>query len=158
MTDNPDTNKHAPHGEGGVPFYPLHFMKEAMVMIGITIFLIIVATAGPAGLEAAADSFTTPEHIKPEWYFLSMYQALKYVPQGVAFLNLTWLNVAVLVMGLAIMFLAVLPFVDRSPFTRARKRPVFLALGVAAVIALIVFTYLGHFSGHTDPIFHRVFR
>ena len=43
--------------------------------------LVVLASVFPAGLEDKADPLTTPAHIKPEWYFLSVYQLLKLVPR-----------------------------------------------------------------------------
>ena len=139
--------------EGSIPFYPLHMTKEIMVVVGVLIVLLGLATLHPAGLQGAADSFKTPPHIKPEWYFVAMYQALKYVPSGMAFLGLTYLNLAMVVTGLLILAMMAVPFLDKSPYTMARKRPVFTALGVCALIFMLVFTYLGVFSGGRDPIF-----
>lgn len=138
---------------GGIPFYPLHFMKEVMVVVGVFVVLLVLSAFMPAELQQAADSFKTPGHIKPEWVFLAVYQALKYVPQGTAFGSITFLNLFVALMGLLAIVLAALPFLDRSPHTRARKRPVFLFLGLVAILLFLVFTYLGHFSGGRDPVF-----
>ncbi len=59
-------------------FFPIHLIKEVRVglifvwaFIGLCIFWYI-------GFEEPADPFSTPMGIKPEWYFLSQYQALKY--------------------------------------------------------------------------------
>ncbi|MEW5944594.1 MAG: hypothetical protein AB1742_00190 [bacterium] len=140
------------HEEGAIPFYPLHMTKEIMVMIGVIIVVFTLSTIHPAGIEEPADSFSTPEHIKPEWYFLALYQALKYVPQGKVFDGLTFLNLAVLLQGAAFAFLVALPFIDGYPHSMARKRPLFLAVGLAAILFMLVFTYLGYFSGMKDPI------
>ena len=51
----------------------------ALVM-GLVIFL---ATLMPAPMGEPADPLKTPAGIKPEWYFLSVYQILKYVPKNV---------------------------------------------------------------------------
>lgn len=141
------------HEEGGIPFYPLHMMKEIMVTVGVVIVVFLLSTLHPAGLEEAADSFNTPAHIKPEWYFLSLYQALKYVPQGNFLGGLTFLNLAVALQGVGMLVLAAAPFLDKYPGKKAVRRPVFLALGIAALLFMLVFTYLGVFSGGKDPIF-----
>lgn len=155
MSQEPE-NRTSPgtHEDEGIPFFPLHMMKEIMVMVGVLMLLFTLATWMPAALEEAADSFKTPPHIKPEWYFLATYQALKYVPQGMAFAGLTFLNLAISAMGLFFGFLAALPFIDRSPHTRMKRRPLFLIVGIGIVIFLVVFTYLGLYSGGRDPIFH----
>lgn len=151
----PDKKKSQQDGNdaGGIPFYPLHFMKEVMVVTAVLMVILVLSAFLPAGLEHAADSFTTPGHIKPEWVFLAVYQALKYVPQGAAFGSVSYLNLFVALLGLVGIALAALPFMDRSPHTMARKRPVFLALGLVVLALFLVLTYLGYFSGGRDPVF-----
>lgn len=146
------TNEGEKHGEG-IPFFPLHMMKEIMVVIGVFTLLLILSTIHPAGIEEAADPFKTPAHIKPEWYFLSLYQALKYVPQGKFIGGLTYLNLAVALQGVGMVVLIALPFIDKYPSKRIWKRPLFLLLGIGAILFVVVFTYLGIFSGAKDPIF-----
>ena len=69
-----------------IPFFPDHLRNEAYVAAGILIVLMIIALLGqasPIGLEEPADPLNTPDHAKPEWYFLFLYQMLKYVPKTV---------------------------------------------------------------------------
>lgn len=153
MNDPGKEQQKIKHEDEGIPFFPLHMMKEIMVVICVLIVLITLSTLHPAGLEEAADSFKTPQHIKPEWYFLSVYQALKYVPQGTAFFGLTYLNLAVAMQGVVMVLLLLVPFIDRSPYKKIIRRPLFLLFGVFALIFMVVFTYLGHYSGGKDPIF-----
>nr|NIQ03019.1 cytochrome bc complex cytochrome b subunit [Nitrospinaceae bacterium]NIR56915.1 cytochrome bc complex cytochrome b subunit [Nitrospinaceae bacterium]NIS87377.1 cytochrome bc complex cytochrome b subunit [Nitrospinaceae bacterium]NIT83449.1 cytochrome bc complex cytochrome b subunit [Nitrospinaceae bacterium]NIU46417.1 cytochrome bc complex cytochrome b subunit [Nitrospinaceae bacterium] len=84
-----------------------------------------------------ADPFNTPEHIKPEWYFLASYQFLKIIPSEFGALIL--LTVA----GLLFVFL---PFVDRSRENNIFKRPVFLSLVAAAILGFVGLTIWGYFS------------
>ncbi len=69
--------------EGGVPFFPDHFVKEAAVMALVLGLVVFLATLMPAPMGEPADPLKTPAGIKPEWYFLSVYQILKYVPKTV---------------------------------------------------------------------------
>jgi quinol-cytochrome oxidoreductase complex cytochrome b subunit len=81
--DSSETDTGRDEHEGGVPFFPDHFVKEAAVMalvLGIVLFL---ATLMPAPMGEPADPLKTPAGIRPEWYFLSVYQILKYVPKNV---------------------------------------------------------------------------
>ena len=43
--------------------------------------LVVLASVFPAGLEEEANPLETPAHIKPEWYFLAVYELLKHVPR-----------------------------------------------------------------------------
>ena len=72
--------------EDSVPFYPDHVRTEFYVVLGILVVVIITGILGmlfPLGLQAPADPLDTPLHVKPEWYFLALYQILKYVPPSI---------------------------------------------------------------------------
>ncbi len=102
------------------PFWPDYLLDELVAWyIGLTV-LIVLASLFPAGLEARANPLNTPAHIKPEWYFLSFYQALKFIPRIVAIL--------VAFVGLAVIFF--LPFIDRAPRDPKKRRGWLLAIVV----------------------------
>lgn len=68
-----------------IPFYPDHVSSEIKVMAGLTVIAVIIGVIGlldPVGLGAPADPMDTPAHVKPEWYFLALYQLLKYIPKS----------------------------------------------------------------------------
>lgn len=122
--------------EDTVPFFPHHIISEVIVVYIVLALLIILASTFPAGLEEKADPFSTPLHIKPEWYFLAVYQLLKVVPK----------IIGILLPPIGLLVIALLPFWDRSPVRHPRKRPVaMIAMGLL-VIWLLVFTYWGMVS------------
>ncbi len=70
--------------DDSVPFYPDHLVLEAKVALGVGILVVVIGIIGlfmPVGLGAPADPMDTPAHIKPEWYFLSLYQLLRFIPK-----------------------------------------------------------------------------
>lgn len=71
------------HEGGGVPFLPDHAIKEMSVMALIMGLVMILATMMPVPMGEPADALKTPPGIKPEWYFLAVYQILKYVPKNI---------------------------------------------------------------------------
>jgi quinol-cytochrome oxidoreductase complex cytochrome b subunit len=120
----------------GIPFFPHHVLKEGVVfclLIGALVTLIVL---WPVELGEKADPFKTPEGIKPEWYFLSTYQLLKYFPK----------LLGILVSFIPPLVLLLWPFLDRSPERNPRKRPIAVTIGIAALVLAIVFGLLGHFS------------
>ena len=155
--DNLAKSETETHDEG-TPFFPLHFMKECMVVFGIIIVLFGLSTFLPAGLEEEANPFSTPAHIKPEWYFLSVYQILKYVPQGNFINGITFLNLSILSQIGAFILLILVPFLDFYKYKRPQRRPIFTIIGILVILVTIVFTYLGWFSGGKEPIFHTYIR
>jgi len=115
--------------EKSIPFYPDHVKTEFKVMVFILIGLVIIGVLGlffPVGLGDQADPMNTPTHVKPEWYFLSLYQLLKYIPK----------SMGVILPILAVIGLIVLPFIDKKPDLFHRQR--YIRFGIAAVIILVL--------------------
>src|SRR3990172_11217938 len=98
-----------------VPFYPDHIRTEFYVVIGILVVVVIIGVLGmlfPVGLQAPADPLNTPLHVKPEWYFLALYQLLKYVPPTI--LGINGPMFAVMAIVLALLAVTFLPFIDKK--------------------------------------------
>ena len=125
------------YAAGAIPFFPNHIIKEAMMALGIIAVIIFLATFFPAALEQKADPFDTPAHIKPEWYFLAMYQTLKIVPNEM---------LAIMGQGVFFLLLIFIPFLDRNPDRRLRQRPVAAASLVLIIIILVILTWWGKIS------------
>jgi quinol-cytochrome oxidoreductase complex cytochrome b subunit len=121
-----------------IPFFPDHVRTEFRVTIAIIILAMIVGVLGlisPIGLGEPADPMNTPAHTKSEWYFLFLYQFLKYVPK----------TIGVLVPIVAVIVLLLWPFFDRKEDThKARWRRIILSVILMATI--ITLTIMGHFS------------
>jgi quinol-cytochrome oxidoreductase complex cytochrome b subunit len=116
-----------------LPFFPNYILDEIIAWYALLAVLVIIATLLPVGLEEQADPLLTPEHIKPEWYFLGVYELLKHVPY----------LVGILVLPLGMLVLAAWPFIDRGPEIRPRKRLISLLLAATVVVGLIVLTIWG---------------
>ncbi len=125
--------------ENSVPFYPDHVSNEAKVVLGISVIAIVIGLIGlfsPVGLGDPADPMNTPAHVKPEWYFLGLYQLLKYISKTAG---------AVLPI-LGVLLITIWPFIDRKPDTTRRSYRS-RAIGVAIfMIVLIGMTIWGEVS------------
>jgi len=119
-----------------LPFFPNYVLDEVIAWYAMLAVLIILVSLLPAGLEEAANPLRTPEHAKPEWYFLFLYQGLKVVPR----------LVGVLLPVVGGLLLLILPFIDRSPYADPHRRPVAVTIGVICVIGVIAFTIWGWLS------------
>jgi len=121
-------------------------MTEFYVVIGIVILAIVIGAVGmisPVGLQAPADPLDTPLHVKPEWYFLALYQLLKYVPPSI--LGINGPMFAVVGILLAVVVLAIWPFLDKK--ADSKKAMQVRAIGVAAFVVLaIILTIWGEVS------------
>lgn len=131
---------------GAIPFWPHHLLKEVVAALLVIAFMVLLVVISPAPMLPQADPFSTPAHIKPEWYFLAPYQFLKFAevfrPLG------EWApkGLGVGIMALVGAVLVLLPFLDRNPHRAPRRRPLALAFGVVVTLAFIGFTVWGHFS------------
>ena len=116
-------------------FWPNFLLKEWMIGAVFLIGFLLLTVAHPSPLEGKADPTDTGYIPLPDWYFLFLYQLLKYQFASGPF------NVigAIIVPGLAFGALALAPFLDPGPERRASKRPLptgFMILAVAAIIFL----------------------
>lgn len=122
-----------------VPFYPDHVSSEAKVVAGIIFVALIFGVLGlliPVGIGDPADPLNTPAHVKPEWYFLALYQLLKYIPKVT--------GVVLPIIGMV--FVIAWPFLRRQVDISRRAMTVrAIAVGVAVVI-FIVMTIWGEVS------------
>jgi mono/diheme cytochrome c family protein len=117
--------------EKGVPFFPDILFKDAVVSLIIFIVLASLAYFVGAPLEDRANPADTSYNPRPEWYFIFLFQLLKYFPG-----NLEVIGVVVIpTLGILLLFL--LPLLDRSPRRHYLKRPVITA--GTALVALGVF-------------------
>jgi quinol-cytochrome oxidoreductase complex cytochrome b subunit len=119
-----------------LPFFPNYVLDEFIAWYVLLAILIVLTSLFPAGLEEPADPLHTPEHAKPEWYFLFLYQGLKVVPR----------IVGVMTPFVGALLLLVLPFVDRNPNLTPGKRLVAIAIGIVCVIGIVAFTIWGWLS------------
>lgn len=142
---SPRRYKHAEYPEKDtIPFFPNYVILEVIVSFVLLAGLIVLTTALPAGLEEKADPFNTPLHIKPEWYFLWIYQFIK-VPSMIIGPGLAAELSGILIPAIGILLLFLLPFLDRKPERRPSKRilaMVITALILAAFVALSVWARL----------------
>jgi quinol-cytochrome oxidoreductase complex cytochrome b subunit len=121
-----------------IPFYPDHLSTEIRVvwiLVGLAVVIGIIAMFSPVGLEEPADPMVTPDHVKPEWYFLALYQLLKFIPK----------TAGVLFPILGILVLFVLPFFVKKEDSQQKIKARFIGSAVFVVTA-IALTIWGWYS------------
>lgn len=124
-----------------VPNFALRDLIGWLLAIGM---LAALAAIFPWELGEKADPFApAPEGIKPEWYFLFMFETLKYIPARVFFIDGEVLGV--LAFGLGGLFWFLVPFINRTPGHGTRKL-VFNIIGVFIVLFIAVMTIIGFLS------------
>jgi ubiquinol-cytochrome c reductase cytochrome b subunit len=122
-------------------FYPSFLFKEIVVMMLIFILVaVILALVFPVGLGDPADPTDNLFVPKPEWYFMSLYELLKFFPG-----KLEVIATAIIPSG-GIVILFLIPFLDKNPEKRPRKRLLAMILMLLAVAAIIALTIMGLLS------------
>ncbi len=130
-------------GDEPVPFFPDHLLTEVWVAVGFIVLAVIVGLLGlmnPVGLQAPADPLNTPLHVKPEWYFLFLYQFLKVVPGTLFWGQVDGRQLVVVGVMVALLLFMFLPFIDKKEDTRRSWliRAVLVAVALVVVIALTI--------------------
>jgi len=125
------------------PFFTEFGLTDAGVWLVLFGLVVTLAVFLPASLGTRADPLQpAPEGIKPEWYFLFMFQMLKLIPAKV--LGLEGNMLGVMFFGLVALFLFTLPLLDRAAARERRSRlltTLLLAL-IAAAAALQVWALM----------------
>jgi ubiquinol-cytochrome c reductase cytochrome b subunit len=67
-----------PRPQPSQPFYPYHALKDSIVIAGVFALLLTMAVTIRAPLDAIADPTNASYVPRPEWYFMSLFQLLKY--------------------------------------------------------------------------------
>jgi len=125
-----------------MPFFPNFALRDAVGWLSALTVLTILAAFLPAELGKKADPFAAaPAGIKPEWYFMFMFQTLKYLPAHI--LGIEGEVAGIMAFNLGGVFLLAIPFID---WKTARGEPsrLFTAIGVAIIVYMIVLTVLGY--------------
>ena len=122
-----------------VAFTPYATIKD---VFGLSVFLILYAWLVfyipnyllDADNSNIANPLATPAHVVPEWYLLPFYAMLRAIPNKL---------MGVIVLFSAIVVLAVIPWLDRSPVKSAKYRPAYRFFFWVFVLICIGLGYLG---------------
>ena len=139
-------------------FYAIHFGISLVLLILVEVFfartrrarlnmswlpavlftamLVVISIVLPAESGRRADPTRTPLPILSDWYFLALYQYVKYTPP-------LWAGLGP---GLLIGFGMLVPFLDRSKGRRPLERPFFFVAGALAIVYFLIFTALIMFN------------
>ena len=130
------------HNYRRMKFFPNFILRDLIGWILAIGVLAALAALFPWELGEKADAFApAPAGIKPEWYFLFMFQTLKLIPAKI--LSFDGEVLGVLAFGFAAALLFIVPFIDKSPENR-RRRLIFNLAGVLALLYIVVMTIVGY--------------
>ncbi|MEK5324836.1 menaquinol-cytochrome c reductase cytochrome b/c subunit [Aeribacillus sp. FSL M8-0254] len=118
-------------------FWPNFLLKEWLVGAVFLIGFLCLTVADPSPLERVADPTDTGYIPLPDWYFLFLYQLLKYSYASGPYTVIG----AIVIPGLAFSALLLAPFLDRGPERRPHKRPVAVGMMLLAVASIVYLTW-----------------
>jgi len=129
---------------GTMKFYPDFLLRDAvgwLIAIGI---LAALAALFPWELGEKADPFApAPPGIKPEWYFMFMFQALKIFPANIG--PIAGDVLGVVIFGIGALLLVLIPFLDKQA-DRGAPNPVLKWIGIVVIIFIIAMTIWGELA------------
>ncbi len=110
-------------------FFPEQVFKDTVGVAIAFIILFVMAVVAQVPLERLADPTDTAYIPRPEWYFLFLFQMLKFFKGPLETVG------SVVLPGLAVLTLFLVPFIDRGPMIRLGKRTFAISFVILAVIA-----------------------
>jgi quinol-cytochrome oxidoreductase complex cytochrome b subunit len=119
-------------------FFPDHLLTELAIGLVLMILLCVLATILPATLGPKADPLTTPEEIKPEWWFYVSFRWLK----------LFSLTFAVISSGFIVAAMFLWPWIDWALRKITGFEDISVWIGIVATFLLIGLTVLEAVAPH----------
>lgn len=124
-----------------IPFFPNFVLRDVLLWLIVLNVLAILAVYFPWELGHKADPFApAPMGIRPEWYFLFMFQSLKFFPAKIFSIDGEVLGISLF--GVAGLLWFLVPFWDSKTPKGARNR-IANYIGIGVVLYIIVLTAIG---------------
>ncbi|MBF8418330.1 menaquinol-cytochrome c reductase cytochrome b/c subunit [Heyndrickxia coagulans] len=117
-------------------FWPNFLLKEWLVGAVFLVGFLCLTAAHPSPLERIADPTDTSYIPMPDWYFLFLYELLKYT-----YSSGPYQVIGLAIPGVAFLALLLAPFIDRGPKRRPLDRPLATGFMLLAVCAIFYLTW-----------------
>lgn len=121
--------------EQGEAFFPYSVVKDAVAALLVFLVLIGLIVAFGIPLESQADPTNAAYVPRPEWYFMFLFELLKYFPGELEFVGVIGIPTV------AILALLFLPLMDRSPLRHPLHRPKTITITALALVAIAALTF-----------------
>ncbi len=119
-----------PNADTHFRFFPDHFYTELSLGLVLMVLLSALAVTFPAEMGPRANPLTTPEVIKPEWFFYVTFRWLKLFGP----------TAAVLSMGLIVFTMFIWPWIDALLRKLTGIAEISFYIGIVAVLTLVGMT------------------
>jgi cytochrome b6 len=123
-----------------MPFFPNFLLRDTLLWLIVLNIVLFLAVFFPWELGEKADPFASaPGGIRPEWYFMFMFQTLKLLPGHVMFMEGEVLGI--LGFGLAGLAWMLVPFWEIKRYKRPKPMTV---IGVVVIVYMLGMTIWGY--------------
>jgi menaquinol-cytochrome c reductase cytochrome b/c subunit len=119
-------------------FIPNFLLKEWMAGVVVLVGFLVLTIAEPAPLGYPADPLNGSFIPMPDWYFLFIYQLLKYPYTSENYVVLGTIGIP----GIAFIGLLLAPFLDTGKERRFYRRPIASSLMIVSLIASFYLTWV----------------
>ena len=119
------------------PFFPYQAARDLTVAVVAGVVLAVLAWNGAPALEPPADPTSSDYVPRPEWYFLGLFQLLKYFPGRLEVIG------AIVIPAVVMVALAALPWLDRGRTRQMQHRWSVLLPFTAGLVLIGTLTTLG---------------
>ncbi len=120
--------------QDGVKFWPDIIYKDLLMSFGLFILLVGLATFLGVTPQPKADPSDTSYIPRPEWYFLFLFEFLKFIPG-----KIEWVG-TFLIPALAVLALFALPFLDKNPLRYWKNRLTGISIMGVIVLGMVGLT------------------
>ncbi len=123
-----------------IPFFPNFVLRDVLLWLIILNILLFLAVLFPWELGPKADPFVSaPEGIRPEWYFMFMFQFLKMLPAHIGFMEGEVAGILFFTLGGLVWLLTPL-----WAFKKRGKVDIMLLCGLLVIAFILVMTVIGY--------------
>ncbi|MCF7823157.1 MAG: cytochrome bc complex cytochrome b subunit [Candidatus Marinimicrobia bacterium] len=127
-----------PEKKKTMPFFPNFVVRDLMLWLIMLNVIALLAVFFPWEIGLKADPLTSaPAGIRPEWYFMFMFQTLKLLPAHLWFLEGEVFGI--LMFGVGGIIWLLVPFLEKPKYTK-----LWTSVGVGIVLYMIVLTAWGY--------------
>lgn len=123
-----------PAEEDMVMVWPHLLVRHAVAALSVLMVVLVIAVFFDAPLRDVANPTVTPNPEKAPWYFAALQELLANFPPLIA---------GVLIPGTIVLGLMALPYLDRSPWLKARHRKVAVITFTSFLVIWIALTLIG---------------